>query len=423
MSSARAEAARQIAAVLDGRAFDSQQIGAGEERALVLELCFGTLRQWPRLTAVLDLFLKRRPREPELMALLAIGVYQLLDLRVADHAAISETVQAAVALDRPWARGLVNGVLRNVQRQRDQLDDRLAGHDGYRTAHPGWLVERLRSSWPQQFDEIIAAGNSPPPMDLRVNRRRGSRDDYLARLGEAGLDGAEAISDCADGVKLAHPCAVERLPGFTDGDVSVQDRSAQYCADLLDLRPGQRVLDACCAPGGKSAHALERADVQLTGIDRSAERLQRVRDTLDRLHLDATLHAADASEPGAWWDGVPFDRVLLDAPCSATGVIRRHPDIKLLRRASDLPGFARQQQVLLEALWPLVAPGGLLVYATCSIMPEENERQIAAFLDGHADAIELPIAADWGNARPVGRQLLPHPAGGDGFYYACLRRE
>lgn len=422
----RAAAAQVLAAVCDaGQSLERQlarvEPGVRErDRALLRELCYGGLRWQPLLRELLQPLLRKplKERDGDIRQLLVVGAYQLLYTRIPPHAAISSAVDAARALGKQWAAGLINAVLRGLQRERDALFERLPPHAA--AAHPRWLWEALRTAWPAQADAIFAANNAHPPMCLRVNRSRGTAQEYLATLAAAGI-AAERCAWAPEGVRLAAATDVTLLPGFADGAVSVQDEAAQLAAHLLDVQAGQRVLDACCAPGGKTAHLLElQPDIALSALDVSAERLQRVAANLQRLQLHAALHSGDATQPQAWWDGRPFERILLDAPCSGTGVIRRHPDIKLLRTAADIAQLAQLQQRMLAALWPLLAPGGLLLYATCSVMPQENTQTIAHFLAGTADAREVPIAAEWGIAQPAGRQLLP--ALHDGFYYALLRK-
>ncbi|MBI5612417.1 MAG: 16S rRNA (cytosine(967)-C(5))-methyltransferase RsmB, partial [Gammaproteobacteria bacterium] len=284
-----------------------------------------------------------------------------------------------------------------------------------------WLLARLQQAWPQHWQAILAANNERPPLTLRVNLSKLARADYLEKLTAAGL-AARPHAGIDSALTLATPCAVTDLPGFAAGEVSVQDGAAQLAAVWLDARPGERVLDACAAPGGKACHVLERAAVELVAVDRDGARLERLRQNLRRLHLAAEVIAADAAEPAGWWDGRSFQRILLDAPCSGSGVIRRHPDIKLHRRPGDLERLACGQARLLAGLWPLLAPGGKLLYVTCSILPEENDDPVARFLVEHADAVPVALAADLGHARPIGVQLLPGEHELDGFYYACLQK-
>jgi 16S rRNA (cytosine967-C5)-methyltransferase len=342
---------------------------------------------------------------------------------VPSHAAVAETVGAARRLHKAWAAALVNATLRGFLREREQLLAALDTDPVSALAHPAWLLDELRAAWPQQWQAIAAANNVRPPMTLRVNPRHGDAAAWRTRLTTAGHPAA-TVAAAPSALQLDAPCDVKILPGFATGALSVQDAAAQLAAPLLAVRPGQRVLDACAAPGGKTCHLLESqpALAELVALDRSAERLERVRENLVRLGGTARLVAADAAEVDSWWDGKPFERILLDAPCSGSGVIRRHPDIKLLRRPEDLVHLAGEQQRLLRAVWPLLAPGGRLLYATCSVLPVENERQISHFLADYEEAEELPITAEWGHPRDHGRQILPGEAGMDGFFYALLQR-
>ena len=391
------------------------------DRGLLQELGYGICRWQPMLQALLDRLLERPldPSEPAVRALLLTGLYQLHYLRIPEHAAVAETVTAARQLRKPWAAGLVNAVLRAFLRRRAELLAALETDREARTAHPRWLLDVLQRDWPDDWSAIIAANNARPPMTLRVNSRRVSREDYRSRLAEAGWTAESAAAPTA--LTLAEPVEPTLLPGFTEGWISVQDAAAQWAAPLLDLRPGLRVLDACAAPGGKTGHLLECSpNLDLTALDWDATRLERVRETLVRLRASAHLVVGDAERPTEWWDGILYDRILVDAPCSATGVIRRHPDIKLLRREQDINALAESQQAMLSSLWPLLRPDGRLVYATCSVLRRENEDVMAAFLATHPDAWETPITADWGRALLHGRQILPGEAGMDGFYYAVL---
>lgn len=395
------------------------------QRALAQELVFGTLRWSFRLEALLARLLRKplKKKDRDLHALLLVGLYQLLMLETPAHAAVSETVAVAKQLGKQWATGMVNGVLRNAQRQSSTLLEAIGDNAVARWSHPAWWIERLQQDWPDDWQQILDAGNQRPPMVLRVNRLQVEREDYLQQLRAAGIE-AQAVPFAQAALRLETPVGVDSLPGFHEGRVSVQDGAAQMCAALLDLRAGQRVLDACAAPGGKTGHILETESrlERLLAIDVDDRRLQKVRENLQRLQLDADLLAADAGDPPSWWDGRPFDRILLDAPCSASGVVRRHPDIKLLRRCADLRALSQQQQRLLEALWPLLASGGMLLYASCSVFRQENSANLQAFLDRHAEAGELPLQVEWGKVLPVGRQLLPGEHDMDGFYFACLTK-
>lgn len=433
----RAAAARATASVLSkGRSLDDALAQAaaaqpGQDRALLAELVYGAVRHYRELQFIADALMQRPlpARESQLRALILVGLHQLWRMRTPAHAAVAETVGAANLLRRPRFRGLVNAVLRRFLRERDELLDRVERHPdpGVRTSHPDWLVAALRDDWPANFERILAAAQVRAPMWVRVNRLRETPE----RFAEALRDETGVMAHAADGMphalRLDVPLPVDRLPGFAAGHVSVQDLAAQCAGVLCDVRPGIRVLDACAAPGGKTAHLLELADndLDLVAIDNDAARLALVDETLARLGLDATTLAADAAEPAAWWDGVPFDRVLLDAPCSATGVIRRHPDIKVLRRPSDIPALAARQAALLAALWPLVAPGGCLVYATCSILRAENHQIIESFRRSSA-GVHIDSELPEGNIKALmrsesdGWQVLPGTGAADGFFYARL---
>lgn len=425
----RLAAARALTAVLSGKASLGSSLPPQldkvehHDRALAQDLAFGAARWQPRLQLLAEKLLEKpfKAADKDVEALLLIGLYQLLHSRIPEHAAIGETVGCAGALKKPWAKGLLNAVLRRAQREHEAIFAELDRDPVLHSAHPRWLQKALKAHWPQHWQAICAANNAHPPLILRVNRRHGSRDAYLNELREAGIE-AEPCTFSRDGVRLLQPCDVTTLPGFKEGRVSVQDEAAQLAADLLELAPGQRVLDACAAPGGKTCHLLEVEPGlgEVVAVDLEAKRLARVRENLERLHLEATLIAADGRDTGAWWDGQPFQRILLDAPCSATGVIRRHPDIKLTRKPEDIPALAQLQGELLDALWPTLAPGGILLYATCSVLPTENSETIAAFLARTPDAQEVAIAGEFGLQPAHGLQLLPQLDGHDGFYYAKL---
>jgi 16S rRNA (cytosine967-C5)-methyltransferase len=391
------------------------------DRAFVQALCYGVSRWYWRLEKLLTL-LTRKPIKDERIHMLALlGLYQLRYMRVKPHAAVGETV--ASAGPRSWAKPLLNGVLRSYQRGQTGWEARCDEDETAALAHPGWLTECLRRDWPDRYRELLANNNGAPPLTLRVNRRRLTRERYVERLENEGIM-ARTSESCPSALTLEQALPVEAIPGFAEGDVSVQDGAAQFAADLMDLGPGLGVLDLCAAPGGKTAHLLETCpDLgALVAVDVSAERLCRVRENLDRLGLDATLIAGDATRPADWWEGRPFDRILVDAPCSGTGVIRRRPDIKLLRQPNDIPQLARNQQRILDAAWSLLAPDGQLLYATCSVLHAENEETIGRFLACHADARELPIDAGWGIPVRHGRQILTGMEGFDGFYYARLEK-
>ena len=393
------------------------------DAALVKELCYGTLRWQPRLEAWLGRLVERplKPADLDVKFLLLLGLYQLAYLRVPPHAAVQQTVEACRPLGKGWAAGLVNAVLRRFQRERAQVESATADQPEARYAHPRWFIEELQRDWPEHWQSLLEAGNQRPPFTLRVNRRVQTRDEYLAKLAAAGMAGQACVYS-EDGVTLDAAVDVTALPGFAAGACSVQDEGAQLAAGLLDAAEGMRVLDACAAPGGKTCHLLEHHHLALTAVELEARRAQRIRDNLGRLKLQAELKVADAAQVRNWWDGDPYQRILLDAPCSASGVVRRHPDVKLRRTPQEVTAAADLQARLLDALWPLLAPGGKLLYVTCSVFQRENAAQIAAFLAGHPDAASLPLQVAWGEAAGAGRQVLTGQGGMDGFYYACLEK-
>ncbi|QDG57850.1 16S rRNA (cytosine(967)-C(5))-methyltransferase RsmB [Pseudomonas sp. NIBRBAC000502773] len=425
----RLAAAKALAAVLNGKASLNSSLPTqldkveDRDRGFTQDLAFGTARWQPRLSALAAKLLQKpfKAADADVEALLLVGLYQLLYTRVPAHAAIGETVGCADKLKKPWAKALLNAVLRRAQRESEALLAELEHDPVVRTAHPRWLQKSLKAFWPEQWEAICAANNAHPPMILRVNRRHHRRDAYLHLLTNAGINATPCVYS-NDGIVLEAATDVRSLPGFAEGWISVQDEAAQLAADLLDLAPGQRVLDACCAPGGKTCHILE-VEKDLAGVvavDLEAKRLVRVRENLARLGLSAELIAADGRDTATWWDGKPFQRILLDAPCSATGVIRRHPDIKLTRQPDDITALAVLQGELLDALWPTLEVGGILLYATCSTLPTENTEVIEAFLARTSGARELDLATAAGIKQPHGRQLLAQEGGHDGFYYAKL---
>lgn len=425
----RLAAAKALAAVLNGKASLNSSLPTqldkveDRDRGFTQDLAFGTARWQPRLSALAAKLLQKpfKAADADVEALLLVGLYQLLYTRVPAHAAIGETVGCADKLKKPWAKALLNAVLRRAQRESEALLAELEHDPVVRTAHPRWLQKSLKAFWPEQWEAICAANNAHPPMILRVNRRHHSRDAYLQLLTDAGINATPCVYS-VDGIVLEAATDVRSLPGFAEGWISLQDEAAQLAADLLDLAPGQRVLDACCAPGGKTCHILE-VEKDLAGVvavDLEAKRLVRVRENLARLGLSAELIAADGRDTATWWDGKPFQRILLDAPCSATGVIRRHPDIKLTRQPDDIAALAVLQGELLDAMWPTLEVGGILLYATCSTLPTKNTEVIEAFLARTSGARELDLATAAGIKQPHGRQLLAQEGGHDGFYYAKL---
>lgn len=424
----RASAARIVAAVLAGESLDRVAGNylddvAERDRSLCRELAWGTLRHYPRLQGLLDQLLDRplRKRDGELGALALTGLYQLDAMRIPAHAAVSATVDASAALGKGRSRGFLNAVLRRYQREAATLQEQL--NEAQRHAQPPWLWKALQQHWPGQRDAIARANNERPPMTLRVNAQHQSRDAYLTRLVEAGIEARKGDA-CPDALYLERAVDVSALPGFSEGAASVQDETAQLAVRLLAPKAGELVLDACAAPGGKTCHLLElEADLRLTAMDIAPERLARVEDNLQRLGLSAGLVCADGATPSEELRQLgPFDAMLVDVPCSATGVIRRHPDIKVLRRETDIAGFARQQDAILDGLWPLLRPGGRLLYVTCSILPMENSDRVAAFLARHGDGEENTPPVPGAHDMIYGRQVLPNDTGGDGLFFALLHK-
>ncbi|MFK7829823.1 MAG: 16S rRNA (cytosine(967)-C(5))-methyltransferase RsmB [Congregibacter sp.] len=426
----RAAAARALAAVLQGqsldRALQAQLPALGQkDKALCQELCYGTLRFYPQLDALLGVMLDRpiRAKDREIKALALIGLYQLAQMRTPAHAAVAATVETASALRKRQMSGMLNAVLRRFQREGDSL---LSGiPEAAAQAHPEWLWDALGEHWPAQRMDIAAANNARPPMTLRVNLSRISRDAYLERLADEGI-AAQPGTLSPSAITLKEPLDVDRLPDFSQGFCSVQDEAAQMAAPLLGVLPGEHVLDACAAPGGKSGHLSECEDNlgSLTAADISAERLKRVAENHTRLGVQSRLLCADGAAPSAELLSLaPFDAILLDVPCGASGVIRRHPDIKTLRRPEDASGFALQQKALLAGVWPLLAPGGRLLYVTCSVLPEENSDVINAFLTQEKSATERPVQVAGAHRCANGAQLLPTMSAWDGLYFCLLQRD
>lgn len=398
----------------------AQKTLVDKDSALLQELCYGVLRTLPQLEWIINQLMARpmTGKQRSIHFLIMVGLYQLMFTRIPAHAALAETVEGAIALKRPQLKGLINGVLRQFQRKQEELMKAMNEGD-QKHLHPKWLLERLKRAWPEQWPGIVDANNLRPPMWLRVNRQHHSRDAWLELLKAEGKS-AEPHPTHPDALRLESPCAVSQLPGFDRGWVTVQDASAQGCVALLSPQDNDTVLDLCAAPGGKTTHILEAApQAKVMAVDIDAQRLARISENLQRLNMSAEVKLGDGCTPEKWCGDVQFDRILLDAPCSATGVIRRHPDIKWLRRDRDISELATLQQQILEAIWPYLKPGGTLLYATCSILPEENHLQIAAFLQRHDDA----QLQDTGSSEKPGLQVFPDPQGGDGFYYAKLLKK
>jgi 16S rRNA (cytosine967-C5)-methyltransferase len=428
----RATAAEVITDVTGGGRSLDAALGAreaqlpAEDRPLLRLLSYGVLRRHWRLMFWLGSLLDRplRPRDRVVNELLATGLYQLSETRIPDHAVVSQTVEAARTLRRPGLASLVNAVLRRALR--DRIFDTTPSQENAVYDHPDWLLRAFKTDWPNDWESIVAANNERAPMWLRVNSARGSAAEYALRLEELGIE-SHAMDGIPHALELAQPQPVDVLPGFAEGDVSVQDAAAQLAAPWLLEGVAGRVLDACAAPGGKTGHILELGTPDVVAVEKDATRLTAVADNLDRLGLDATLIAGDASKPEKWWDRQPFAAILLDAPCSATGVIRRHPDIKHLRRPADIGELSNLQAALLDALWPTLLPGGRLLYVTCSVLAAENDGVVSGFLERTADAREDDVLHDY-NIRDLmrdtacGRQVLPGTARMDGFYFAGLTK-
>ncbi|HIF9062879.1 16S rRNA (cytosine(967)-C(5))-methyltransferase RsmB [Photobacterium damselae] len=421
----RAAAAQVIYQVVDqGQSLSTalpaaQQQIKERDQALLQEICYGVLRWLPRLESITQKLMDKplKGKQRVFHHLILVGLYQLGYMRIPAHAAVAETVNATKNLKKPQLRGLVNAILRNYQRQQQELDAQAVSHDAGKYGHPSWLLKLLKQAYPNDVDAICAANNTKAPMWLRVNRQHHNRDEYRKLLDAEGI-ATELHPQAGDALRLLSPCDVYKLPGFEQGWVSVQDAAAQLAIEYLQPQAGELILDCCAAPGGKTAHILEHVpSAQVVAIDCDEHRLARVHDNLQRLNLQAKVLCADARYPDKWWDGDKFDRILLDAPCSATGVIRRHPDIKWLRRGEDIAALAQLQAEIFDAMWLQLKSGGTLVYATCSITPQENRDQVSAFLTRTADATLVGS-----EATNPGRQILPGEENMDGFYYAVLQK-
>jgi 16S rRNA (cytosine967-C5)-methyltransferase len=378
-----------------------------------MDLCYGTLRRYGRVQAIVRVLSRHSAQDPHVEALLWCSLYALDSKRYAEHTVVDQAVGACGLLEKWNAKGYVNALLRGYLREQGSLSSRIESEPEALYQHPRWWIEAVRTAYPEQWEGVLAAGNAHPPMCLRVNLRKQSVDVYSARLRDAGI-AFRAIG--RSGLLLDRAVPTDRVPGFSEGEVSVQDFGAQRAAFCLDLADGQRVLDACAAPGGKSAHMLERAALDLTCLDSDSQRCAVVQRTLERLELGATVVNADCTKVGEWWDGKPFDRVLADVPCTASGVVRRHPDLKWLRRPADVQAFAARQGQILDALWQVLAPNGKLLYATCSVFPRENEEVVQAFTARASGACRLPLPdGDAAQRLPAAEQ--------DGFYFALLAKQ
>lgn len=399
-----------------------------KDKAFAQMLIYGVLRWYWRLTTILPLLMKKplKEKDSDIQIILLMGLFQLMDTRVPDYASVDAAVGLARKQKKVWATGLVNAVLRNFIRFQDKepetLEKKLQSKPQALHSHPQWIIDRLKKDWPEKWQDIIAQNNSQAPMVLRVNQQQIKRDDYLLKLDVSVQKNRLSKNDAA--IFLEHAVDVSELPGYEEGWFSVQDAGAQKAAQLLDLEAKQTVLDCCAAPGGKTCHMFEiEPDITVTAMDISDQRLLRVQENLERLGFSAQLLAGDAEQPDQWWDGAHYDRILLDVPCSASGVIRRHPDIKLLRRPQDIKQLVGTQKNILQKIWTLLKPGGKLLYVTCSVFKDENENQLEDFLQHQLDAEEIKIDAKWGEARSHGRQILTGEQGMDGFYYALLTKK
>jgi len=419
-------ASHVVGRVLAGRSLDSELTAvwrqhatlSPQQRGAVQDVAYGALRHLGYIDAAIDRLQSRPLTDLTVRNLLQVTLYQLLHTKAHSYAIVNHAVPAAARLGFPKAQGLVNAVLRNFLRRRDELDAAIMATDLGRYSYPQWWIDRVQVEYPEAWREILDAGNARPPLTLRVNRRKISRDNYLEILKSQDI-AAHIVG--RDGIVIEKPRPVSLLPGFAEGQVSVQDAGAQLAAELLDVADGMRVLDACAAPGGKAAHLLELADIDLTAADIDAQRLQRVTENMTRLALNAKLLQADAGNPGAWRDAGIFDRILADVPCTASGVVRRHPDIKWLRKPADISAMAQRQTEILGTLWQLLGRGGKLLYATCSVFNEENGRQVEQFLARHPDARHIAVSLSAEGLRQSHGQLFPDAAH-DGFYYALLEK-
>ncbi len=394
-----------------------------KDRAFVQDLCYGVLRWQPQLDAYLNKMLNKpmKAKDLDVRALIWLGLYQICHQRTPEHAAVSATVESCQELKKPWAKGVINALLRRFIREQEQLLKSIQAKPVAFYAHPAWILETLKQDWPDSWKNIANSNQQRPPLTLRVNKKNIDRQKYSEKLNAAEVKHTLAnLSNAA--ITLEKPCDVTQLPGYEKGDFSVQDQAAQLATSLLELKSGQRVLDACAAPGGKTTHILEQDETlqELIALDIDNSRLKRIHENLKRLGLTANVCLGDACQTTNWWDGKLFDRILLDVPCTASGIMRRHPDIKLLRKPEDLTAIAELQEKILDNIWPLLRPQGKLVYSTCSVFKRENEYQIEHFIQRHEDANLQTINVDWGVDRNYGRQILPGQKDMDGFFYSCL---
>ena len=398
----------------------------GKDSSLIKEMLFGTFRWYIQLEYILDQLVEKplKKKDRLLKHLIIIGLYQLIYMRIPNHAVVSETVETCEKISMGWAKGLVNAILREYIREEKKIGLMIQKDEAIKFAHPAWLINKIKADWPSNWEEILIANNEHPPMFLRVNKLHNNRKYYIDKLKEARIEGVET-EHSPHGVLLKEPANIEKLPGFSKGDSSVQDLAAQLAIGLLDLKPNHRVLDACAAPGGKTSHILESEPKieSLTAIEKDKIRAKRLYNTLDRIGLRAHVKVEDIINTDKWWDGKKFDRIILDAPCSATGVIRRHPEIRLLRTMDQIIKINKLQTKLLTTLWSTLRDDGLLLYATCSIFKQENRDLIKDFVNNHSNCGLKTIIKEWGVDTGYGRQILPGQDNMDGFFYACLTKK
>lgn len=396
-----------------------------DDQALLKELVYGVIRWFFLLKALSSHFLKKelRSKDLDIQVMILLGLYQLLYMRIPQHAAVYETVKLTKMLKKPWAKALVNAVLQNFLREKITALHAIESIESAYYSHPEWLIAAIKTAWPTNWQAILLANNEKPPMSLRINCQKTTREKYQSLLKEHNIS-SDAIAHTSQGIQLEHAKSIESLPHFFQGFVSVQDGAAQLAAELLNLKPHLAVLDACAAPGGKTCHILEKETqlTKLSAVEKDSSRIAKIYENLQRLDLKADVICADVEDTELWWDGEQFDRILLDAPCSATGVIRRNPDIKILRTVSDISELAKLQKKIIQKLWPLLKPDGILLYATCSILPAENVGVAKFLLKDNKNCQEIPIKAAIGHSQEVGLQILPGENNMDGFYYALFKK-
>ncbi len=396
-----------------------------QQRPFLQELCYGSMRHLTQLNAFLDQISakKIKAKDQDVKATILIGIYQLYKLNTPEHAAISETVDVCQLLNKRWATAFVNATLRRFQREQTQLTESLQLINSFNFNHPDWYIEKLKHNWPTQWQDILRANDQHPPLTLRVNTQLVSRETLISKLSKEGIDSFETEYS-KFGITLSKPTDIVSTEVFQQGLISVQDEAPQLAAELIDPQNDDLILDACSAPGGKLLHILELTkgmNTEVQGLELEQHRADRIKENFDRLDLQCQIHIADATQKD-WWDGRLYDKILLDTPCSATAVIRRNPDIKVMRQSEDIHQLAKLQKQIIANMWAMLAKGGTLVYATCSIFQQENERLIASFCKENEDAIHTPIDAGWGMQREFGRQLFPVNEKHDGFYYAVLKK-